>query len=71
MPEINIPAQIGICSEFIGDSGEKAEVSVVISPVKIEMTSESKMKVVTGCNMWKSCHNEGCYYSMAARQRKG
>jgi hypothetical protein len=71
MAEINILAQMGICSEFVSkDGAKKKEVSVVIAPVKVEMTSESKMKVVTGCNLWKSCHNEDCYYSMAARKRK-
>jgi len=70
MTEINVQAQMGVCDEFIGENGKKAQVSVVISPVKVEMTSESKMKIVTGCNLWKSCHNEGCFYSLAARQRK-
>jgi len=67
--EVKVQAYMGVCSEFIGENGEKAEVSVVISPVKVEMHSESKMKIVTGCNLWKSCHNKGCFYSMAARQR--
>jgi len=68
--DVYVQAQVGVCSEFIGENGEKAEVSVVISPVKVEMTSESKMKIVTGCNLWKSCHNSGCFYSMASRQRE-
>lgn len=71
MTEINVQAMLGVCSEFIGDGGVKTEISVVISPVKVEMMPDSsKMKIVTGCNMWKSCHNEGCFYSIAARMRK-
>jgi len=69
--EVKVEAHIGVCTEFVGENGKKAEISVVISPTKVEMTpNESKLKIVTGCNMWKSCLNEGCYYSMAARMRK-
>ena len=66
--DINIQAIQGACSEFIDDAGKKKEISIVISPLKVTAHEEqNRISVVTGCNMWKSCHNEGCYYSMAAR----
>ncbi|GAI87800.1 unnamed protein product [marine sediment metagenome] len=69
--EINIQATQGVCSEFMGEDGERREVSVVISPLKVAGSEDqSKISIVTGCNMWKSCHNEGCYYSLASRIKK-
>lgn len=68
--DINVQATIGECTEFIGDDGERKALSVAIAPVHVELNeSESRLKVVTGCNMWKSCHNAGCYYSLEARKR--
>ena len=69
--EVNIQATQGACSEFIDEKGKKREVSIVISPLKVTANEEqSKITVQTGCNLWKDCHNEGCYFSMASRQRK-
>jgi len=61
----------GPCSEYIDDEGKKQTVSIVVSPLTLTANEEqSKMVFQTGCNLWKSCHNEGCYYSLASRQRK-
>uniref|UniRef100_A0A6M3LW27 Uncharacterized protein n=1 Tax=viral metagenome TaxID=1070528 RepID=A0A6M3LW27_9ZZZZ len=69
--EVNIQSVQGACSEFIDDKGKNRTVSIIISPLKVTAKEEqSKIVIQTGCNLWKSCHNEGCYYSMAARQRK-
>jgi len=69
--EVNIQSVQGACSEYIDDKGKNRTVSIVISPLKVTANEEqSKIVVQTGCNLWKSCHNEGCYYSMASRQRK-
>jgi len=69
--DINIQALQGICNEFIDDQGQNKEVSIVISPLKVTSSEEqNKIAIITGCNMWKSCYNEGCYYSMASRKRK-
>ena len=69
--DINIQAVQGVCNEFIDDQGQNKEVSIVISPLKVTSSEEqSKIAIITGCNMWKSCYNEGCYYSMASRKRK-
>ena len=69
--EVNIQSVQGACSEYIDGKGKKQTVSIVISPLKVTANEEqSKIVVQTGCNLWKSCHNEGCYYSMASRQRK-
>ena len=66
--EINIQAIQGACSEFIDDKGKQKTVSIVVSPLKVTANEEqSKIVVQTGCNLWKSCQNKGCYYSMAAR----
>ncbi|GAI60783.1 unnamed protein product [marine sediment metagenome] len=69
--EINIVATVGICTEYISAPDiEKAEVSVVIAPIKVTSEDESKLRVVTGCNLWQSCHNTSCWYSIAAREKK-
>ncbi len=72
MVEINVQATVGICTEFMKEGGsEKAEVSVVIAPLKVTAdTGGDKLKVVTGCNMWQSCHNARCYYSLTCRRTK-
>jgi len=68
--EVNIQATQGVCSEFIDDKGKKQTVSIVISPLKVMANEEqSKIVVQTGCNLWKSCHNKGCYFSMASRKQ--
>jgi len=67
--EINIQAIQGICSEFM-DGSKKKEISIVVAPLKVTANEEqNKIAIITGCNMWKSCQNKGCYYSMAARTK--
>ncbi len=69
--EIYMQATIGICSEFMSaPDAEKAEVSVVIAPVKVASEDEAKLRLVTGCNLWQSCQNAACWYSIAAREKK-
>ncbi len=69
--EINIVATVGICSEFMSaPDAEKTEVSVVIVPIKVTSEDESKIRVITGCNLWQSCHNDACWYSLGAREKK-
>ena len=69
--QVNIQAIQGACSEFVDNKGKRHDVSIVISPLKVATNEdESKLSVITGCNMWKSCYNDGCYYSMASRHKK-
>lgn len=69
--EINIQATVGICSEYMSaPDAEKAEVSVVIAPIKVTAEDETKLRVITGCNLWQSCHNTSCWYSLGAREKK-
>ena len=69
--QVNIQATQGACSEFIDEKGKKQTVSIIIAPLKVTANEEqSKIVVQTGCNLWKSCLNKGCYYSMASRERK-
>lgn len=69
--EIYVQATIGVCSEFMSaPDAEKTEVSVVIAPLKVVSESESKLNFVNGCNMFKSCQNAACWYSIAAREKK-
>jgi len=66
--EINIQSIQGLCSEFIDGASKKRDISIVISPLKVTANEEqNKIAIITGCNMWKSCQNAGCYYSLAAR----
>ena len=69
--QINLQSTPSICSEYVDEHNRKREIMVVISPIKA-LTSDdgSAVKLISGCNMWKSCRNENCYFSMAARQKK-
>jgi hypothetical protein len=68
--DIYTQATMGSCDQFMSD-GEKSEITVVISPIKVSTNENGdKIKIVTGCSMWKSCQNPDCYYSIAARQNK-
>jgi hypothetical protein len=70
--DIYTQATLGTCNQFMSDGKvKKAEVSVVIAPLKVTTNDEGdKIKIVTGCSMWKSCQNPDCYYSIAARTMK-
>jgi len=69
--EIYVQATIGVCSEFkTATDAEKTEVSVVIAPLKVDSENESKLRLVTGCNLWQSCQNSDCWYSIGAREKK-
>ena len=69
--EINIQATVGICTEFMSAvDAEKAEVSVVIAPLKVTAEDGSKIRVISGCNLWQSCQNGACWYSLGSREKK-
>lgn len=70
--EINTQAAVGICTEYMKDGASaRSEVSVVIAPLKIIMSDdESRIQVISGCNLWRSCHNPDCWYSLACRDKK-
>jgi len=63
--DIYILSTIGECSTY--EPKQKGSVSIVISPIRLEGT-EANLKVISGCNMWRSCQNTGCQFSFAARQ---
>ncbi len=70
--EINVQATMGNCNQFMDAAdSRKKEVSVVISPLKV-ITNESgdRLQVNSGCNLWRSCFNKDCWYSIAAREKK-
>ncbi len=69
--EINIQATVGICSEYMSaPDADPAEVSVVIAPLKVISVDDSKLRVISGCNLWQSCHNDSCWYSLSSREKK-
>ena len=69
--EIYVQATIGVCSIFkSATDAELAEVSVVIAPLKVVQEGESKLNMINGCNLWQSCKNEDCWYSLTAREKK-
>ncbi len=70
--EINMQATIGLCNQYQPDpEGEKSEISVVISAKKVIGDEKAgKLQFIDGCNMFKSCHNGNCWYSVAGRQQK-
>lgn len=69
--EIKIENTVGECTEFVPDKGKKKEsVSIIVSPLKVSVNeNEDRISVTNGCNMWKSCQQEACWYSVAARDR--
>lgn len=69
--EINVQATIGTCTEFMTNTqSEKREVSVVISPLKVLLNDgQNKLAILTGCNMWRSCFNAECWFSIKARTK--
>jgi len=72
---INIPPGQSIrCDEYEDDAGMSKPKSIIITPLRVTLSSEDSYKVSFGCNMWKSCHNEDCSYcfsGMGGRYQKG
>jgi hypothetical protein len=70
--DIMVQATLGTCEQYMNEPGaEPAEISVVISPLKITGDENGgKLQIISGCNMWRSCHNPNCWYSIAARENK-
>lgn len=62
--DVYFQSEIGSCAEF--EPKQKAPVSIVISPLRVEGT-ENRLKVISGCNMWRGCQNAKCYFSAAGR----
>ncbi len=68
--EINVQATLGQCDQFIGEDREQRVISVAIAPLRVNMNEDQdKLAIISGCNMWKSCYNAGCYYSSEARKK--
>ena len=63
---IQIQATQGVCADFMGDSKEKGEVSIVIAPIKV-LEENGKIVIINGCSMYLNCHNPDCWYSIATR----
>ncbi len=68
----NLQATIGLCNQYKNPpDGECSEISIVVSPKKVIVEeSTNKLNNIDGCNMFKSCFNKNCWYSIAARQSK-
>jgi hypothetical protein len=66
---VNIQATIGVCAEYRNEAGKKSQASVVISPIKVIASEDgTRAKVVTGCNLWKACHNTECFFSFFSQR---
>ena len=63
--DVYFQSEIGACTEFMQD-GKKQKVSIVISPLKTH-GDEMTLKITYGCNLWRSCENKGCFFSLKAR----
>ena len=63
---INFPeATIGKCASYMKVVNAEIpgpEITIVISPLRCAVFPEMSAKMSYGCNMWKSCKNEGCSY---------
>jgi hypothetical protein len=68
---LDVHIQMGNCSEFIDRDGNRRGVSIIITPLKIRLNeSEDKAQIVTGCNLYASCHNGDCFYSKYSKTKK-
>jgi hypothetical protein len=64
--DIYFQVAIGPCDQLIMD-GKKQTANVVISPLKVDVNEEKNaIKASYGCNLWKSCGNKSCQYSLIA-----
>jgi len=68
--DLYVQSEIGVCNEFVKGS-KKEQVSIVISPLRVEGAKEDQLRIIMGCNMWRACLNKACYFSLAARQLSG
>ena len=70
--EIQVQASVGVCTEFMSKvDGEKGELSVVIAPLKLlQNPGTEKIQILWGCNLFESCFNPDCWYSIEARRKK-
>lgn len=68
--ELKIEYIMGQCNLFRRNGMDKGEeVSVVISPLKV-MEEGDKVRIISGCNLFRSCHNSDCWYSADGRKGK-
>jgi len=68
--ELKIEYIMGQCNQFRRDGqGGAEEVSVVVSPLKV-LEEGDKVRIISGCNMFRSCHNADCWYSADGRKGK-
>lgn len=68
--DVYVQSTIGECTEFTSEEHgvpKKRKVSIVISPLRLDGDEQSKLRVVTGCNLWQGCRTKACYFSAAAR----
>lgn len=66
--DIYIQSTIGICDAYMPQNNKMQSINVIISPLQIT-GEETNLKISSGCNLWQSCHNSGCYFSMASRKK--
>lgn len=69
---LDVHIQMGNCSEFTDIGGNKRQASIIITPLKIRLNeSGDKAQIVTGCNLYASCHNKDCFYSKFSKTKRG
>ena len=68
--DVYIQSEIGVCKEFKSStSHKKEEISVVISPLRVQGDDTGmNLRIINGCNMWRSCCNSKCFFSQLARE---
>lgn len=66
---IQVQSTVAQCKSFMRD-GKNEEVTIIISPLRVEEKDDKIIMVVSGCSMWKECQNKGCQFSLAARPAK-
>jgi 5,10-methylenetetrahydrofolate reductase len=62
--------EVGECGEYMESlTAKKIRVTVIISPLKIT-SNENVTKINSGCNMFKSCHNPNCMFSLESHPKR-
>ena len=66
--QVVITHEVAPCDQYIDETGKHQTITVTVSPTKIVQVDENTLKVQSGCNMWRSCRNPRCFFSLAARE---
>lgn len=67
--DIYFTYESGPCDQYLEKlGGKKQMITKVMAPLRVEGTGTEKLKLISGCNMFRGCKNKNCFYSSAGRE---